>query len=273
VAEPTIKESACRHGRFRYLPHDLYVGRSLDLYGEFSEHEAMLFQSVLREDAVVVEAGANVGALTVPIGNKLRGRGRVIAYEPQDFVAGLLRDNVALNGLEATVEVRNRALGAAAGVTRIPSLDYATENNFGGVSTIDDAGVEVPVETIDALDLTRLDFVKIDVEGMEQSVLAGATATIARARPALYVENDRVEKSPALVAQLFGFGYRLWWHITPLFNPENHAGRADNVFGSILSKNLFCLPLERNTEINGGTPVLGVDDTWRAAFERMHGSR
>jgi hypothetical protein len=49
----------CRHGRMLFLKRDRYIGRSLDLYGEFSELEARAFDLLLRANDVVVEAGAN----------------------------------------------------------------------------------------------------------------------------------------------------------------------------------------------------------------------
>src|SRR5262249_36728385 len=121
----------CRHGRLSYLPHDIYVGRSLDLYGEFSEFEVRLFQQIVRDGAVVLEAGANIGARPVPLAGGVGPQGRVIAYEPQPTMAALLGHNVAANGL-AAVEVRQAALGRAPGTLHVPALDYQRPNNFGG---------------------------------------------------------------------------------------------------------------------------------------------
>jgi FkbM family methyltransferase len=270
--EVPIKTVVGRHGRFSYLPHDLFVGRSLDLYGEFSEHEVMLFRQLVRPGAVVVEAGANIGALTVPIAHAVGPTGTVYAYEPQRVIAALLRRNVADNRL-AQVVVREAALGAAPGTLRVPPLDYRAVGNFGGqaLAAAEDAtgGEAVAVETIDGLALARLDLIKADVEGMERAVLEGAARAIARWRPVLYVENDRPAHARALLELIFGLGYRAWWYTTPLFNPDNHAGRADNVFGDALSVNLFCFPNEQATEVTGGVPVIGVDDTREAAGARV----
>lgn len=85
-------------------------------------------------------------------------------------------------------------------------------------------------------------FIKIDVEGMEGDVLAGAVETINRFRPALYVENDRKEKSTELIERLLGLDYRLYWHLPPLFNRKNFAGHEEDVFGQIVSVNMLCLP-------------------------------
>jgi FkbM family methyltransferase len=266
-----VRTKDCRHGRLSYLAHDLYVGRSLDLYGEFSEREVQLFLQIVRDGSVVLEAGANIGALTVPLARAAGPQGRIIAYEPQRALAALLRHNLAANALD-TVEVRQAALGRAAGTLRVPRLDYHQPFNYGGVAMTEDAGDAdgdpVAVETIDALALPRLDLLKVDVEGMEVEVLTGATETIRRLQPMLYVENDREQHSHAVISLTEALGYRAWWHFPPLFNPENFLGNAHNVFPRILSVNLLCAPAARAAIIRGGTPVEGPDDTWQAARQR-----
>ena len=96
--------------------------------------------------------------------------------------------------------------------------------------------------TIDSLALPRLRLLKVDVEGMEHGVITGARATIERLRPAVYVENDRAEHSRALISLLFGIGYRLWWHITPLFNPKNFFANPQDIFGEVVSFNMLGFP-------------------------------
>jgi hypothetical protein len=107
------------------------------------------------------------------------------------------------------------------------------------------------VVPLDQLEVSKAKLIKVDVEGMELDVLAGAQATLARCRPILYVENDRAEKAEALVAQLQEYGYRMWWHTPPLYNPANFLANPHNVFGNIASFNMLCLPRESATAIQG----------------------
>jgi hypothetical protein len=58
----------------------------------------------------------------------------------------------------------------------------------------------------------------------------------------VYVENDRAEHSRALISLLFDIGYRLWWHITPLFNPKNFLGHPRDIFGDVVSFNMIGFP-------------------------------
>lgn len=73
----------CRYGEMAFHHTDKWIGRSLDLYGEWSEGEVELFRNVVKPGDVVIEAGANVGALTIPLAKIVGDTGRVHAFEPQ----------------------------------------------------------------------------------------------------------------------------------------------------------------------------------------------
>ena len=231
----------CRHGKISYLVNDAYIGRSLEVYGEYSEGELDLFRQLLRPGDVALDVGANIGALTVGMARMVRPGGAIIAFEPQRTIFEILCQNLRQNGLDNVTAYR-RAVGSASGIVRVPPLDYARTDNFGGVRLGGAQGDEVEIVTIDGLALPRLRLLKVDVEGMEREVLLGAHGTIARLQPALYVENDRAEHSRALILLLFELGYRLWWHITPLFNPHNFFRHPHDIFGEVVSFNMIGFP-------------------------------
>ncbi|HEY1719871.1 MAG TPA: FkbM family methyltransferase [Magnetospirillaceae bacterium] len=258
----TMRVIESRHGSFIVQDNDHYVGRSLTLYGEYSEGEWALLRQLVKPGDTVVEAGANIGAHTVPLAKAVEVEGRVYAFEPQRLIHQMLAGNLALNAIENT-HTFAIALGDRAGQVRIPLIHYGADENYGGVSVQNDGGEAVAMGTIDTLRLDRLDLLKIDVEGAEFLVLRGAEATIKRTWPPLYLENDRRDQSPALLAYLIGLGYEIWWHVPPLFNSGNHFGNADNVFGEIRSVNILCLHKTRASKPPEGVglfPVNGVDD-------------
>ncbi|ALJ38565.1 MULTISPECIES: FkbM family methyltransferase [Azospirillum] len=111
-----------------------------------------------------------------------------------------------------------------------------------------------------------LALLKADVEGMEAMVVEGAVRSIARCRPALYLENDREEQSADLIAMLQGLGYRLWWHIVPIYNPANHAGNRYDAFPGVVSLNLLGLPKGRPCPMQTLPPVIGPGQSWREAL-------
>lgn len=257
---PPIRVKRCRRGVMMYLATDRYTGRALDLYGECAESEIALFAQLLKPGMNVVDAGAHIGTHTVYFAEAVGPKGMVVAVEPQRFVHQILCGNVALNAL-TNVFACHAALGASGGTLKVPPLDYSRENNFGGLSLGDAArGEAVGRATLDGLALERCDFVKIDVEGMEVSVLQGARATIARHAPLLYIENDRRENSAALIALLFELGYRLYWHLAPLFNPANYARVSENVFANVVAVNMLAVPNTTVITVEGLPTITTPDD-------------
>jgi FkbM family methyltransferase len=248
-----------------FLANDSFVGRSLDLYGEFSEGEPRLFGAILRPGDTVVEVGANIGAHTLYLAGQVGPRGKVFAFEPQRPLFHLLCGNLALNEI-FNVYALLAAGGREAGKIRVPLADYSSPHNFAGLSLGGSgSGEEVEVIPVDALGLAALRLLKVDVEGMESEVLAGAAQTIKRLRPVIYVENDREDSSPHLIAQIRDFGYRLWWHLPPLYSPDNFAGNEENVFPGVVSVNMLCLPAELPHRIDSLREVSGPGDRWNAA--------
>ncbi len=232
----------CRHGRMLFNENDKYIGRALQLYGEFSEGECEVFSQIVRPGWTVIELGANIGAHTVVLSKLVGDRGVVWAFEPQRIVFQTLCANVALNDLQNVV-CRQEAVGEKPGQVVVPNLDYQKENNFGGISLgrySKNQGEEVPVVTVDSLGLSVVHFIKIDIEGMECEALNGSEQTIEKYKPILYVENDRQEKSEALVRKIDSLGYFMYWHMPPMYSPGNFYGNKENVFGSIVSKNMLC---------------------------------
>jgi FkbM family methyltransferase len=249
VAPKLVKVLETRHGPMLALPQDQFVTQCLETYGEFSPGEWRLLAQIIKPGMVVVEVGANIGAHTVAMAQAC-WPAMMYAFEPQRRVFQILCANLALNDVENVV-ARQEACGAEEGVATIPPLNYAAAGNFGGVSlrTEDQAGERVRVVRLDDLNLTGCGLIKIDVEGFEQQVIAGAAHTIQRHRPILYVENDRREHQRALIAQIDALGYRLYWHTPPLIEVPNFRGETKSVFDKIvLSINMLCLPKERGTK-------------------------
>jgi FkbM family methyltransferase len=169
-----------------------------------------------------LDAGANIGVHTIEWARAMFGWGRVLAFEAQEYVFYALAGNVALNNCW-NASVRWSALGERDGHIDIPEPDYLRPGSFGSlelkqrgartefigqeVSYEKDDCVRTPMVAVDSLALERLDFLKIDVEGMEIDVLRGARATLQACKPIVMLE---VVKSDAATLQdiLQGLGYR-----------------------------------------------------------------
>lgn len=170
-----------------------------------------------------IDGGANIGVHTVEWARRMHGWGRVLAFEAQEVVFYALAGNVAMNNC-LNARVRLAALGDVCGELSVPQPNYFLPASFGSlelrkkadtefigqrISYDADVSTTVPMVCIDSLEIDRLDFLKLDVEGMELDVLRGAHAALVRHRPILLLEvikSDRV----ALESLVSGLGYRVF---------------------------------------------------------------
>ena len=157
-----------------------------------------VFDWYVKPGMTVVDVGANIGALTVHASRLTGPIGRVIAFEAHPTTFGYLAGNIRLNAC-TNVDARNVALGAEPGSAFFSDFTQDDINHV--VDQLDNSqsdpmygrrrsgGVEVRVDTLDELmDGTRVDFLKIDVEGYEKFVLQGGTVTLASAE-CVYIES------------------------------------------------------------------------------------
>ena len=241
-----------RDGWFVYNKYDSYIGRALETYGEYCQSEAQMLLQLVRPNDCVVEVGANIGSHTVGLANAVGPGGKVIAIEPQRVVHQLLCANMALNSI-VWADCVHAAAGSANGIVLMPDIDYGQEGNFGGVSIEPGSqGQPVPMIALDTrLDVKSLRLLKVDVEGMEQAVLQGAAELIRKFQPILYIENDRLDRSEALIRLIQEFNYDCYWHLPFLFNPDNWLGAKVNLFPGTVSSNMLCVSKAADANING----------------------
>jgi FkbM family methyltransferase len=167
----------------------------------------------LPKDCVVVDAGANIGLISVPVAQAVRTKGGAVhAFEVQRMIFYALCGGAALNDLE-NLHVYRRGVGSASAVLKVPRPDYSAVQDFGTVSLIDQNGIgeheDVEIVAIDDLGLPRLDLLKIDVEGMEIEVLKGARRMIAEYLPWSWVEYWKVDND-AIKRQFEGLDYKFY---------------------------------------------------------------
>ena len=240
-------------GFYLYNQYDRYLGQSLKNYGEYSEGEVDLFKAVLNKESYVVEVGANIGALTVPLA-KICHEGKIFAFEAQKLLFQTLNANMALNSIRnvTTNCLIISDIKEANAFVQLKDQDLNLENkevSLGSYhlsalqSTKKESAHKSQIISLDNFyGEPKLDFLKIDVEGMESEVLRGAKNLIEKFKPTLYLENDRKEKSKTLLELLFDLEYSCYWHLPPLFNSDNYFSKKENIFPSIVSLNILCLP-------------------------------
>lgn len=181
------------------------VGRVLYYFGDYEGHIQRVFDRFLGSCRLFVEVGANFGLYSVFAAKRMAAGGRVLAFEPNPEVARRCRYNI--DGL-ANVELREIGVGAKS--ERL--LFRATANTATGM-VVDDPGAgdtfSVQIEPLDDLVTDQIDLLKIDVEGHEAAVLAGASRLLGEGRVrVMHVETGYLQDPTSFMALLRRYGFK-----------------------------------------------------------------
>lgn len=215
----------CRLSNGMRMKCDLtdHIQRQIYFRAAYEPIETYLFESLLRPGMVVVDAGANVGQYALIAAGAVGHDGEVHAFEPVLRNFQRLTANVLLNGLTATVRANMIALWDGAETLRL-HLGSDMLGNHGAytigtpserIDTVAAAGMRLDDYAVEN-GLTRLDFVKLDVEGAEWFALTGARLVLARWRPMMLVEINReacqrLGYQPEQIWELLRpYGYLMW---------------------------------------------------------------
>ncbi len=159
---------------------------------DWFETEMEFWRSRLQPGMTVIDVGANAGVYTFSAAQKVGSMGRVIAIEPFSGCVDLLKETIRLNNL-SQVQVCHGAASDRSGLVKL-SLQASSELNE--ISEADlPAGTYEEVERftldslIEKLQLTQVDFLKIDAEGHEIPVLKGSDRILREFRPIILYEN------------------------------------------------------------------------------------
>jgi len=245
-----------RDGWIVYNKNDIYIGQSIKNYGEWSQGELDLCKQFLIPNDVVIEVGSNIGSHTLAL-SKTVSKGRVYAFEPQNVIFQNLCANMSINSIPncfcfnaALSDKKNEEL-------YYPMFDFNVEQNFGAMSLEKEQYKSYKRARVDTLDnmfsnLNRLKLLKTDAEGMEVKVLKGGLDLIKRTKPVLYVENDLsyIDKSQELIEFIFSLGYRLFWHVIPMYNQKNFFKNEKNIFKNIFSCNMIGIMKDKEIQID-----------------------
>jgi FkbM family methyltransferase len=173
VAVPFVEQT-------RLLVRRGMAGATGNVYCGLHEFEDMGFVlHALRPDDLFVDVGANIGSYTVLAAGAVGSR--CIAFEPAPQAYAALRDNLRLNDLVARVDARNEIVAARLGqlalTTGLDTTNHVLaaaelEGSHGGFAAVAATTLDSALEGLGPV------IIKIDVEGFETEVLAGADSTL-----------------------------------------------------------------------------------------------
>ena len=208
------------------------VSSRLMYYGTYEKEERDVILSHVRDGMVALDVGANLGYFTLLMASLVGPQGRVLAFEPNPRMHRLLSENVVLNPElnDGRLKLIQAAVSDKAGRMQF-FCPVAGHEGVGGLKDTRraplDSVVDVEVVTLDQLarqeNLTRLDFIKLDIEGGELGFFKGASKVLGTLRPfILYEATDKNSahygyKAEELHTYLRGLGYE----ISPAGSDEN----------------------------------------------------
>jgi FkbM family methyltransferase len=172
-------------------------GRGVYIFRDALEPELASLSCFVKPGSVFVDIGANVGAFTLKAAKEIGDSGVVIAIEPFIETARQLSQNIKMNRYR-NCRVRMFCAGRKTGQTKF----WLNKDRPTGFSLIQDSDAEsISVLSVSLNDLcdwegiTRLDYLKIDVEGAEDMILEGGESAIARFRPIIQVEVTKTRSN------------------------------------------------------------------------------
>ncbi len=216
------REFTVHDGRLRFRSERSEMALHGYYVGEVEYHVGQFILSRLGPRFAMLDVGAHHGIHTLVTAYELRDRllgGAIHAFEPDPRNRALLEENVRLNSLEALVKIHAEAVSDAIGTAELllageeSSGSTLRENEAFAVSKRWTMGTQaVPMTTLDALlpSLPPVSLLKIDVQGSEARVLAGAEKLLARDRPVVVVEAvPGWPGTPKVERHLAARGYRV----------------------------------------------------------------
>lgn len=175
------------------------------------------------DGVVAIDCGANIGVHTIESAKHMTGWGFVLAFEAQERIYYALAGNIAINNC-FNARAIHAAVTKQSGMMKMPSPNYLVAASFGSLElrkrdntefigqSIDYSEskmVDVQAINLDSIVFSRLDLIKMDVEGMELDALAGGAKCIADLHPILLVEMVKTDREKLRV-WLENLGYAVF---------------------------------------------------------------
>lgn len=172
-----------------YLPNkNDFIQTNIIIRRMFYESWALYkLRDLVPRGLTYIDIGGNIGNHTVYFG-KILGAKHIYTFEPQAEVIKILQKNVELNNLSDSVTVFNCGIGSQDTKAEI-GFNGNSVKNIGCTTLKEVESGTIEIRKLDSIVFQRkIDFIKIDVEGMEFEVLNGAEQIIRKDKPILWVE-------------------------------------------------------------------------------------
>ena len=187
------------------------VGYYLENFNLFEPYITTILLSYLKKGDTFIDVGANIGYYTILAGKAIGPNGSVLAIEPEPINLKYLRQNISQNQLTNAKVIASVASSIHGQVKLYLSPVSSGEHSLLRKTT---KYIEVEAQTLDDLvinDGLKPRLIKIDVEGAEMNVLAGAKKTIASFKPVIIFEySGQYTETIFSLKTLIDLGYNLY---------------------------------------------------------------
>lgn len=196
-------------------------------FGVIVEPRQTLY-SLVKPGMHIMDVGANIGETALEFSRLTTGTGVVYAFEPDPDTLLKLRHHITINNAN-NIKVMDYALGSASGYSFLGKNEY----NSGGNSITSNDGTKINIHTADAFvesnGISRIDFIKIDVEGYEARVLSGAHQLITKLKPVIFAEvvDSFLRNQESSAKEMLGILKAHGYNLTDAYTGRNIDVNAD----------------------------------------------
>jgi len=209
-----------RNGHLIYVdPLEESVCSHLIAHGDWEPWIYGVVMEIVRPGDKVVEVGGHVGFYTLGLAHKVGASGSVLTFEANPRLASLAARSVRFNGYAGRAKIVQKAVSDTSGVIR-----FTLSRQFGGGGHLytgrpalgaDAEVVDVEAVRLDDLDLGTVRLLRIDAEGSEALILAGAARLLEQPDIIVCMEWDLIQMRSrsdpaALVSSLSERGFQFW---------------------------------------------------------------
>ena len=149
---------------------------SISHYGTYEELESKIMEEKIEMGNIVVDVGANIGLHTLNMARIVGNAGQVFAFEPDPSNFEILKKNVMINNYKNII-LEQKAVGDKHGRTTLYQSDHPGKHRIFPQTEQAKSQVQVELTNLDNYFdsdmIDKINFIKIDVEGLEFSVLKG----------------------------------------------------------------------------------------------------
>jgi len=223
-----IEKITTIYGQFFSRNGDM-ITNQLKQFSAHTRNELAMLKSLITGGDNIIDIGAHIGTFSIPFASFNKGIGRVFSFEADIDNYNLLRMNITENYLDGAIIPKHAIVSDC---EQRFSILKPSEDNSGMHCFLPDSSsagldmADIPVINIDAWyeqneAETKINIIKIDIEGAEMAALRSCEKIIKKCLPMLYIEinNEALDRFNTTIAEiedaLNSFGYHFFRNIGP----------------------------------------------------------